>query len=36
VAHLPAAVSQLLLEALLIADIMNELNTHLALLALLI
>jgi hypothetical protein len=30
VAHLPAALSQLLLEALLIADLRNELNTHLA------
>jgi hypothetical protein len=29
-AHLPAAVSLLLLEALLIADLRNELNTHLA------
>jgi hypothetical protein len=29
-AHLPAAVIQLLLEALLIADLRNELNTHLA------
>jgi hypothetical protein len=27
-AHLPAAVSQLLLEALLIADLRSELNTH--------
>jgi hypothetical protein len=31
VAHLPATVSQLLLEALLIADIRNKLNTHLEL-----
>jgi hypothetical protein len=30
VAHLPAAVSLLLLEALLIADLRSELNTHLA------
>jgi hypothetical protein len=30
VAHLPTAVSQLLLEALLIADLRSELNTHLA------
>jgi hypothetical protein len=30
VAHLPAAVSQLLLEALLISDLRDELNTHLA------
>jgi hypothetical protein len=30
VALLPPTVSQLLLEALLIADLMNELNTHLA------
>jgi hypothetical protein len=30
VAHLPATVSQLLLEALLIADLRSELNTHLA------
>jgi hypothetical protein len=29
VAHLPAAVSHLLLQALLIADLRNELNTHL-------
>jgi hypothetical protein len=29
VAHLPTAVSQLLLEALLIADLRSELNTHL-------
>jgi hypothetical protein len=29
-AHLPAIVSQLLLEALLIADLRSELNTHLA------
>jgi hypothetical protein len=29
-AHLPTAVSQLLLEALLIADLRSELNTHLA------
>jgi hypothetical protein len=29
-AHLPATVSQLLLEALLIADLRCELNTHLA------
>jgi hypothetical protein len=28
-AHLPATVSQLLLEALLIADLRSELNTHL-------
>jgi hypothetical protein len=27
-AHLPATVSQLLLEALLIADLRSELNTH--------
>jgi hypothetical protein len=27
-AHLPTAVSQPLLEALLIADLRNELNTH--------
>jgi hypothetical protein len=30
VAHLPTAVSQLLLEALLIADLRDELSTHLA------
>jgi hypothetical protein len=30
VAHLPAAVSHLLLQALLIADLRNELYTHLA------
>jgi hypothetical protein len=30
VAHLPTAVNQLLLEALLIADLRSELNTHLA------
>jgi hypothetical protein len=30
VAHLPTTVSQLLLEALLIADLRSELNTHLA------
>jgi hypothetical protein len=30
VAYLPTAVSQLLLEALLIADLRDELNTHLA------
>jgi hypothetical protein len=29
VAHLPAIVSQLFLEALLIADLRSELNTHL-------
>jgi hypothetical protein len=29
-AHLPTAVSQLLLEALLIVDPRSELNTHLA------
>jgi hypothetical protein len=29
-AHLPAAVSQLLLEVLLVAALRNELNTHLA------
>jgi hypothetical protein len=29
-AHLPAAVSLLLLEALMIADLRSELNTHLA------
>jgi hypothetical protein len=34
--HLPATVSLLLLEALLIADLRNELNTHLALQALFI
>jgi hypothetical protein len=34
VAHLPTAVSQLLLEALLIADLRSELNTHLGLQAL--
>jgi hypothetical protein len=28
--HLPAAVSQLLLQALLIANLRSELNTHLA------
>jgi hypothetical protein len=33
-AHLPATVSQLLLEALLIADLRSELNTLLALQAL--
>jgi hypothetical protein len=36
VAHVPTTVSQLLLEALLIADLRNELNTHLAPQALLI
>jgi hypothetical protein len=36
VAHLPATVSQLLLEALLIADVRNEFSTHLALQALFI
>jgi hypothetical protein len=35
-AHLPAAVSLLLLQALLIADLRSELNTHLALKALFI
>jgi hypothetical protein len=35
-AHLPTAVSQLLMEALLIADLSSELNTHLALQALFI
>jgi hypothetical protein len=30
-AHLPATVSQLFLEALLIADLRNELNTYVAL-----
>jgi hypothetical protein len=30
VAHLPATVSQLPLEALLIGDLRSELNTHLA------
>jgi hypothetical protein len=34
VAHLPDTVSQLLLEALLIADLRSEYNTHLALQAL--
>jgi hypothetical protein len=36
VAHLPATVSQFLLEALLIVDLKNELNSHLALQALFI
>jgi hypothetical protein len=36
VAHLSATVRQLLLEALLIADLRSELNTHLALQALFI
>jgi hypothetical protein len=36
VAHLPTAVSLLLLEALLIADLKSELNNHLALQALFI
>jgi hypothetical protein len=34
--HLPAAVSQVLLEAVLIADLWNELINHLALQALFI
>jgi hypothetical protein len=33
-AHLPTTISQLLLEALLIADLRSELSTHLALQAL--